>query len=328
MPHGNPAPSSSPAFGRGRSLSLDASPRASRALSVDSGLSASASHSRRNSSGAGPVAPLSQMQAFPSAPSRRNSRGSNPESRSSAPHTPLSSPRARRDSVSSIAQSRSSELSTPQHTPRARRNSGGNLGVPPEAARTETSRTKVGKYAPSLTDGAAAGFSIAASQGVSATGAISGGLWSFSGAMSEYSNWKSDTYSRLASVSNFLNIGAGMASFVGSFTKDSVQSNAGYASSALWGASAVTNMLQGYTDSSRNLASRGLQMAGGGLNVLAAGLSAKATHESANNNDDSAAFYGMWSSIAWGAGAVASTASVWAQAPRPRVAPLHGAELA
>ncbi|MFC0696502.1 hypothetical protein [Paraburkholderia humisilvae] len=136
-------------------------------------------------------------------------------------------------------------------------------------------------------------------------GGVGGGLWSAGGALSEWGNWTSSTYSRLTSAINAVNIGAGVASTTNALTSGDTQTRAGYASSALWGINAIASGVQSYRSSPRDARVRRYQMLGAGLNTLASGLSATATNVSHNDPDGSAAgWYSLASSVTWGLGAM------------------------
>ncbi|MFM0016312.1 hypothetical protein PQR46_36630 [Paraburkholderia sediminicola] len=210
---------------------------------------------------------------------------------------------------------------------------GGQQGGRPVAqppANTETARQKVGKFAP-LVDSLAAGASLVASRMVpnsvaaTASGAVSGVLWGGAGAMSEAGNTQPS--SRLASLGNFMNFGAGALSTASVFNTDSTQTNLGYASSVAWGLSAVTSMAHAAFDGTRGRVSRGLQIASGVANLAAAGLSAASVHASSENDTTSAAWYGTASSLSWMAGAAFAYGSArTASNPSTRVVPSVASE--
>ena len=200
------------------------------------------------------------------------------------------------------------------------------INMPPVAAQASgpSLRQKAGSFAP-LVDGSAAAFSLAASRVASgstaatATGVVSGLLWSGSAGLSEAGN--TQPYSRMARAANALNGFAGAFSTGAAASSGDAQTALGYLSSGAWGLSALGSIAHAALDSSRNRLSRGLQAAGGVANLAAAGLSAAATHAAADNDNLGAAWYGTASSLSWMAGSIFSYASMrTASSPSPRVA--------
>jgi hypothetical protein len=172
-----------------------------------------------------------------------------------------------------------------------------------------TVRQRAGNYAghaAAVAEATASGFSIAsvkvASQFVPlAKGA--GGAWVAAAGLSELDNL-SGQHDKVALGSNVANAAAGSLQLGVALSPPESQSSFGYASAAMWGVTALTNIGLAIAGRGRNTASRLAQGASGVLNLGAAALSAAAVAEAARGDSTKSANLGLASGVLWAGGAV------------------------